>query len=75
MNDDSRVREFRTIENASGWSVVAVGDFDDNPSSSDIMWMNDTTGEVGCWSMNRGGTIRAWKGITQVESGRWRGRN
>lgn len=75
MSDDSRVREFRAIEYAPGWTVVGVGDFDDNPSASDILWMNDTTGAVGCWSMNSNSTIRNWKGMTTIESGRWRGRN
>jgi hypothetical protein len=49
-----------TVSPSSGWNVVGVGDFNDD-GKADILWQNDTSGEVYIWLMN--GTGIASQGV------------
>jgi hypothetical protein len=40
-----------TVSPSSGWSIVGIGDFNDD-GSADVLWQNDTSGEVYVWLMN-----------------------
>jgi hypothetical protein len=46
-----RKRDLRVRVYAAGSSVAAVGDFDHN-GVSDVMWHNDTTGDMTSWLLD-----------------------
>ena len=53
------------------WQVVGVGDFDGN-GLSDVLLQNQTTGEVGTWLLQSGGTPNGWKSMGTAPVSTWK---
>ncbi len=57
------------------WTLLAAGDFDNDGLDNDLMWHNQTTGDIGMWGMNAA-TLASWSGITNIgTTTAWQGGN
>lgn len=52
--------DFGVISNS--WQVVGVNDYTGD-GVEDILWRNSSTGDIGYWDMNAGGSIGSWVGL------------